>query len=226
METVNLNEHPFSVPCTITLAGPSFSGKTSLVKYILDHRDTAFDTKFAGVVYCYSEMQDMFRTFEGTDIILHYGMVTMEQLESYIKKFNNQPFLLIMDDLQDVIMNDSTAEAISTRIAHHRGFAALTIRQNIFAPGRTSRTQSVNSQYLVLTRAVRDKKQIGVLGSQLFPGRGKIFMAIYDDAMNNPINKDMVPYIYLNCHPLRSQSDYQIMTNVFTPNGVRIVYRI
>ena len=226
MEIVELEEYAFSTPCTVILGGPSGSGKTSIILAIIKHRATVFDKPVQGVVYCYTEMQEVFKEFEGTDITLHHGMPSMEDLEGYVRKYNNKLFLIIFDDLQSELVNDATAEAISCKLAHHRNFVSIAVRQNIFASGKTSRTQSVNSTYMILTRSLRDVRQIGILGSQLYPGRSKEFVRIYEDAMDNPINPELPPHLVINCHPLKGNRKYQLMTNVFTPDAVRIVYRV
>ena len=226
METVELPDHLFPAPSTITIAGPTGSGKSSLCFEILKYRQELFSQPVKGVVYCYSEYQEIFNHPPGGDVHFHYGIPSPEELEQYIKGFGGEHFLLVTDDLMTEMAKSSMAQDICTKMSHHRNFSCLNILQNIFVQGKTARNQALNSQFFLLTRTCRDVKQIAILGSQLFPGKTKQFAEIYQDAVDNPLNDKIAPHLLVACHPFKTRRGCQLMANIFPPDGVRVLYRI
>ena len=52
----------------------------------------------------------------------------------------------------------------------------LYLTQNLFPPGKLSRTISLNSHYIVVFKNPRDSLGISTLAKQMFPGRTKYLM--------------------------------------------------
>ncbi len=81
--------------------------------------------------------------------------------------------------------NDEVSRAF-TKYVHHKSFSIILITQNLFFQGKTSRTITLNTHYIILYKNPRDSMQIMVLGRQIFPGNTKYFMECYQDATNQP----------------------------------------
>ena len=226
MESVELPTHTFHAPCTIMLAGSTSSGKSTLCFEILRYRQELFSQPVKWVMYCYSEYQEIFKNPPGGDVLFHYGLPTQEELESYIKGFNGEHGLIILDDLMAEMASSSIGQDMYTKLSHHRNFSCLNIVQNIFVQGKAARNQALNSHFFILTRNCRDLRQIAVLGSQLFPGKSKDFVEIYKDAVDKPLNLRIPPYLLIACHPFKTQRGCQLMTNVIPPTADKILYRI
>ena len=63
--------------------------------------------------------------------------------------------------------------------------------------GEHFRTIALNTWYLVLMKNLSDVSQVGILGRQLYPGRGKWFLKAYDDTLGTKqgyLIVDMSPY--------------------------------
>ena len=226
MDEVELPDHIFSSPCTITLAGPSGSGKTCLAMEILKYRQQLFSQPVAGVVYFYSEMQDLFKKSPPLETRFHYGMPSEEELLEYIDSFGGHHFLMIYDDLMVEVAKSSMLQDVSTKMAHHRNFSCLVITQNLYQQGTNARSQSLNSQYYLLTRTCRDLRQIGVLGAQLHPGKGSKFIEVYQDAVDNPFKPDYTPHLMVSCHPHKSVRGCQLLSGIVPPGGSMVMYRV
>ena len=226
METVELQPYIFYAPSSITLSGPSSSGKTVMAMEILKHRQTLFSQPVHGVIYCYSEYQQTFNDPPGGDVTFHHGLPTMEELEEYVDMFETKHFLIIYDDLMKEFAQSELMMDVATKLSHHRNFSVINITQNIFIQGKAARSQSLNSGYYILTRTTRDLRQIATLGSQLFPGKSSQFVAVYKDAVDNPVNPNFVPHLLVGCHPQKTVRGCQLLSNIFSPEGQMILYRL
>ena len=231
METVDLPDKLFPQATTICIAGPTGSGKTSLTMQIIEHKDKLFEEKVHGVVYCYSEYQDLYK--EKNDIIFHYGLPTAEDIQNYIELFKGHQFLLVIDDLMDRMTQSDAIRDVLTKKAHHGNFTIITILQNLFPQGKAARTQSLNYHFIFCLRTCRELRQLNYLASQMFPGKTSSFMQIYKDAVDSDHMSLMkssdnihVPYLLIICHPLRTQRDCMLFTNVIPPDDAMIMYKV
>ena len=94
--------------------------------------------------------------------------------------------LVVLDDLMSQCSNDQRVADLFTRGSHHRGISVLYLTQNLFPPGKLSRTISLNSHYFVIFRNPRDSLGISTLAKQMFPGRTDYLMESFRDAMSRP----------------------------------------
>ena len=225
MDTIDFNPKIFQAPSYITLAGPSGSAKTTLALAMMHFKDELFTQPVAGTVYFYSEMQDAFKRTDLGLVLWHHGMPTSEQIDSYIDRFKGQCFLMIFDDMFHEVGNSQLISEIATKRSHHHNFICCCISQNLYNKGPEARTQSLNSHYFWLTRSTRDLAQIGILGSQMNPGKGRRLLDIYQDAVDTTLNTDYPPHLLIACHPFTDRS-CQLLTNILPPNGVKILYRM
>ena len=124
---------------------------------------------------------------------------------------------LVLDDLISQCSNDQRVADLFTRGLHHRGISVLYLTQNIFQPGKLSRTISLNSHYLVIFRNPRDSLGISTLAKQIFPGRTDYLMESFRDATSKPYG-----YLVIDCHQLTPET-MRLRTNVL-PGERQIAY--
>ena len=84
--------------------------------------------------------------------------------------------LIVIDDLMHRVVQDKEMELLFTQGTHHRCVSVILITQNLYPGGKHARTIALNTWYTVLMKNLRDVSQVGILGRQLYPGRGKAFM--------------------------------------------------
>jgi hypothetical protein len=146
------------------------------------------------------------------DVEFYKGLPSREDMETW------SDLLLILDDVVQAACVSADILSLFTVESHHRNITAAILSQNIFPPGRCSRTISLNCHYLILFASKRDRQQVHVLGRQMFPQQSKYFMDSFEDAT-------AARYGYLVCdlHPA-SESLYQLRTHVF-PGEATWVYR-
>lgn len=193
---------------------------------LLRHRQQVFGEPVEGVVYCYSEMQPAFHDPPGGAVTFHHGLPSHEQMEEYFARFEGKFFVMVFDDLFAEMADSSTARDVATKLVHHRHFTSITLTQNVFAQGKAARSQAVNSQFYILTRTCRDLRQIMALGDQIFPGKGKRFLAIYQDAVDSPLSADIPQHLLVNCHPFHTDRCCQLLANILPPNARKVLYRL
>ena len=187
-------------PCSsMCITGQTGSGKTRFVYRFLKHVSKMYgDEPPDRIMYCYGIYQPLFDDME-TDIqnlTFHQGLTTSEELDDFKKDRKHR--LIILDDLAHRLLNDSEMELLFTQGCHHRRISVIFITQNLFHQGSKARTIALNTYYTVLLKNVRDISQIGVLGRQLFPGRGRLLTEAYSDATKEPFG-----YLLVDTFPMQ-----------------------
>ena len=90
--------------------------------------------------------------------------------------------LLIIEDIMHE-MNEVVAK-LFTKGTYCRSTSVLQLTQNIFHQNKHYRTVSLNADYMVLFKNVRDASQITNLVKQMYPGDAKYLRGIYEDVKN------------------------------------------
>jgi hypothetical protein len=177
--------HPFSM----SVCGPTTCGKTYWVYMFLNSMKEIIsmngsDVKFQGkVMYCFSVEQQLYNIIrkEVDDVVFFKGI---PELENIYKFFEDNPGIIILDDLMYEIMRNVEMLKLFTQGMHHYNISVIFMSQNVFQQGMHARTIALNVKYLVLFYNPRDKKQIKYLGDQIYPGKGNILLEAYLDAVS------------------------------------------
>ena len=89
----------------------------------------------------------------------------------------------------------------------------------LYPRGKHARTIALNTWYTILMKNLRDVSQVGILGRQLYPGRGKAFMKAYEDAVGSKEG-----YLIVDTSP-HGDDRYRLRSRVF-PGQDPLVYRL
>ena len=75
----------FHSPNSIAIFAPPYSGKSTLMRKILEHADKLFVTPPEFLVYCYKEWFPMFEEMKHSvkNLILHQGVPPQEGMEQW-----------------------------------------------------------------------------------------------------------------------------------------------
>jgi dGTP triphosphohydrolase len=124
--------------------------------------------------------------------------------------------LVVLDDLMHET-NDVVTK-LFTRLSHHTNTSVIYITQNLFHAGKETRTITLNAQYLVLFKNVRDKSQIMHLSRQMYPGKSKHMVEAYTDATNEPYS-----YLFVDLKP-NTDEKHRLKACIFPDDEHNYVY--
>ena len=147
----------FKVPSNFYISGQSQCGKSYLVRRLLYYLNDLFYPVPSKVIYCYGEYQKEFDELHGVDFIEGFP----EDLNELTR--GHEQSLLILDDLMSECSKDQRVSDLFTRGSHHKGISVFYLTQNLFPPGKLSRTISLNSHYFIIFKNPRDSLGIATL---------------------------------------------------------------
>ena len=206
-------QHPFRA----FVPGHSCCGKTELTKNILQNLNTLVDKQIDRIVLCYNEWQDKYEILKYMERPIEFVQGTIN-INDFDNSINN---LIILDDLMSKCKESSDILDLFTIKSHHRNISVFLVTQNIFIKGKWTRDLNLNSSYMIIFRNIRDVTQISTLARQMFPGKTKDFLRVFDDATSAD---DDHGYVFLDLNPGVSQ-DLRIQGNIIEkPDRPRIVY--
>ena len=160
---------------TMMVCGPSHAGKSSFVMQLLDLRHEMFRDIPKRVVWCYGIYQhEVIQRLHEKGYETHRDIIS----ESEIRPHD----VIVLDDLLHESKNSQDVTTMFTRAAHHKPCFIIFIMQNLFPPGKESRTRSLNTHYYTIFKNLRDKLQFEMLARQVAPHKSKALIDVYMDA--------------------------------------------
>ena len=198
--------HPF----TCIVAGPSGSGKSSLVADIILNKQIRPTPR--NIVWLYAEDQPLYRTLPSVKFIRGIP----DDIETRFKPSTSN--LLVIDDLMTKAHSDERLTRLFSVGSHHRNLSIIFIVHNLFHHGREMRTMSLNSHYLVLFKNPRDSLQITKLARQMYPGKGNFLLEAFQDATKEPHG-----HLLIDLKPA-TDDDMRVRTNILDQQR-QIVYK-
>lgn len=196
--------HPF----TLLSVSSSGGGKTFWIKKLLEaNMITPKPQKF---LYLYGEFQPIFKEMKG--VVFQEG-IPEGLYESFTPDVRT---LLIIDDLMESPRAQDLLVRIFTMGSHHRSLSCINLQQVLFPRNPKFRTISLNANYILLFKSVRDRTQVVRLASQMQLTRA--LTQAYTNATH-------VKFGYLLID-LRSDCDekLRLRTQIFSKDGPTIVY--
>lgn len=206
----------FKHPFTCLIAGPTQSGKTTLLKKILEFNKSLIDIPPNRIVYCYARWQE---AYDKLKILL--PSIEFKQGIFDIDEFDHSSHnLVILDDLMDECEKDKTILNLFTTDSHQKNISVFLISQNLFSQGKYARTISLNCHYLILLNNPRDRGQIFYLARQMYPSMPNYLIECYEDAVENK----QFGYLFIDLKQTTNKK-FRVQTGVL-PNEQRIIYQI
>ena len=202
-----LLKHPFR--CYI--AGPSYSGKTTLIQKILLNQQNLIDKPIDKIVFCYKAMQPAYDIFKylPNEVEFFEGLINVD---IFNPEKNN---LLVIDDLMEQCKDNKDILNLFMVDSHHKNISVFLVSQNIYIKGKCTRDINLNSSNMIIFKNPRDSVQISVLARQMFPTNSKAFLEAFYDAVKDH------RYIFLDFNH-ETSDNLRIQTNITEEN--RIIY--
>ena len=196
-------------PCTCLVSGPTGSGKTSLVKDIIQQGVIKPEPKH--ILWLYAENQPLYKSMR--NVVFYQGIP--EDIETYFDPKNNN--LLVIDDLMTKCHSDERMTRLFSVGSSHKNLSIIFIIHNLFHQGREMRNISLNSHYIILFKNPRDNQQIRTLGSQMYPGKSKFLIEAFQDA-----TQEAYGYLVIDLKPTTADK-LRIRTGIL-PSDRQLVY--
>lgn len=203
-----MTHHQWLAPFTCTISGPTGSGKSVFVQRLLKHVATVVSPPPGRILYCYGVYQQVFS--EMNNVEFNEGLPSLDEFDG--KKHT----LLIIDDLMQE--TNDTVSKLFTRLSHHTNTSVIFIMQNLFHPDKEIRTITLNAQYMVLFKNVRDKSQISHLSRQMYPNKSKYMTESYIDATSEPFS-----YLFVDLKPI-TDDKLRLKSCIFPDDKHNYVY--
>ena len=166
-------------PFSMGVFASRLSGKSVFAKNLLLQQNRMISTPFKKVVWIYKTWQDeLFKDLLSQTLFEIYFLDDLPNFEAMGKQENT---LILIDDYMNEASNSAQAQSLFTR-GRHLGISVIYIAQNLFHKGKYSRDLSLNMDYIVLFKNVRDSSQIGHLARQMFPRNSKFLIWAFQDA--------------------------------------------
>ena len=182
------------------IAGPSASGKTSLIMHMIMRPEDYFYTAPSEVYIFYKENQAIFN--EAKKVLESKGIQVKLLSEEFTQKLydsftDGKPRLLIFDDCQKDIRKNALLENLSIQGVHHRNLGVICILQNYyFGSNQQAMNLKRSVSQLILMKNPQDARTIRLIGAQMFPFHVEDFVRAYFDA-----TKEKFGALLIDCTP-------------------------
>ena len=197
------------------IAGPSQCGKTTFTRQLLQQTDSLFERSIRKIVYCYGQWQECFKDM-ATQVTFVEGIP--EDIPSLFPP-NCRPGVLVLDDLMRNCSDDERILDLFTKVSHHCDVTCIYLTQNLFPPGKFSRSISLNAHYIIAFNNPRDTLGFRTLAQQAFAGNVPYVWESFQDATSHPFG-----YLVLDLHP-RTPNIHRLRTRILpTSHSYPVIY--
>jgi hypothetical protein len=187
---------------TILVAGPSQSGKTTLVESIVRMKDDLFREPISSVYwYCAFPPNEKLSG-------VNYKVGLPDQIQHAIEPHS----LVIIDDYMKELSNSDMLTSMMTKAVHHLPMTLIYITQNLFSKGSDNKTRRLNSNYLIVFKNPHDRAQINYIGRQMYPHDKDFLSSAFEDATS----KHAYSYLFIDCHQ-DTPDEIRVRTNITKP---------
>ena len=171
MDTIQAEELKFKHPFSMLLTGARRTGKTHFTKTLL-RKASEFITPQIDSVFWFapSRQNDLFDELESYEIgksITFVKDLPSEDIIDFVQERGGVgKKLLIFDDLMEEASRRKDVENLFTR-GRHEDVSVIFLVQNTFHQGGHFREMSLNTDYFIIFKNVRDGSTIKYLASQM-----------------------------------------------------------
>ena len=199
-------------PLRLMICGASDCGKSQLLaRMILE--PTVFDQPFEKIFYCARDLNSFPKQLRGKDgITFHQGLPTEEIVENR----DRHRILIVLDDLlKSAFSSDVVGELFSN--GRHRDISTAIISQSIFPQYSNARLISLNANYIIVFKQIRDASSITHFAKQVYPKNVRQFRNMF-------INNVGRAYSYLICDFTQDCPDaFRFRQDIFSETPICLI---
>lgn len=165
------NDLKFKTPFAMSISGASMSGKSEFLVKLVQHRSSLFDTEFLRIIYCapesltlrhnpiFQKIKDAFPAAE-----LNLGLPDSTKLNLTL---NNEPVLLLVDDLMQAFLQSEEMLTLMTAGVHHFRISLCVTLQDYYFSGKYRISFMKNCVYRVIFYNRLDLTEIRTISTQI-----------------------------------------------------------
>ena len=193
---------------SMIISGPSKCGKTTFVLEMLQRKDRLFRNPIRNVYWFHGAAQGPVHEKLQTEmgVIMKQGVPTEEDFEP-IQRYD----LVVIDDLQDEVKQDSHITSLFLKQSHHRHFFVILLQQNIYGD-KEQRFRNANVHYWVGFNNPRNQRQLGEFLSRMYPSGKQTIYRIFNHIIEEEGNYG---YLFVDFTAMM-RSDLRLRSHIFT----------
>ena len=166
-------------PFSMGIFGCRNSGKSVFTKNLLI--SDLIDVPFKKVLWIYKTWQDeLFKEIAG-----RLNIEFLDDLPNFEEMGRQENTAIVIDDYFVEAANNNQVLALFSR-GRHLNISIILLSQNLFHRGKYARDMSLNMDYIVIFKNVRDATQIRHLGQQMYPENKDFLVNAFRDATKEP----------------------------------------
>lgn len=181
-------------PFRLILSGASSCGKSTLLGQIILNRKDIIDQHVDKIIYCakyQTSIPQSIRDDVTIPLVFHEGVPT----EELIRNENNENVLICLDDLLECAFKSGVVSSLFTQ-GRNRSLSVILLIQNLFPRYPNARNISLNANYLIIFRNLRDSSSLIHLAKQVCPSNSKAFSEMFINNVNTPYS-----YLFMDFTP-------------------------
>ena len=195
-------------PSSVIVAAPSGSDKTQLMETLLKEK-TIFQQPPKKIVYAYDIWQPRFERMKKNGVHFYKGIPDTLMLDKWFPKGG----VLVLDDLMEEGGQDKRVLDLFTKDSHHRNITVFYLTQDLFPPGKYSKTINRNAHYYIAFKNPRDQTGIRNLLMQMCPMKWRSVLRLYNRITARPFG-----YLMVDVHPA-SDDRYRLWSHLTCAEG-------
>ena len=144
-------------------------------------------------------------------IRFHRGLPDLSHLTKWFGPARGD--VLVLDDLMEEREQDKRVLDLFTKDSHQRNITVLYLTQDLFPPGKFSKTINRNAHYIVAFKNPRDQTGIWTILLQAFPDRWRQVLRLFKRVTSRPFG-----YLMLDVHPAPGDR-YRLLSHLTPREG-------
>jgi len=205
----------FRHPNLLIIHGKSMSGKSVLVREMLDKREKILDKPLDKIIYVYTEYQVEFDEMKKNIPNIEFT----KDITCIDNMLGKQSLLILDDKLLDFETKDNRfISEYFIKKSHHKNVSVWALFQNLY--GKNMRLCSLNQTYLITFDSPRDQSVFVTLNKQVATGHPKFLLSVAERVFSEPFK-----YIVFDFSPqanrkfrIRNTIDFQSHTEFYRPS--------
>lgn len=192
-------------PSSWLVVGNSSAGKTVFTERLLSNSDWLFEGEdFRRIIWCSPSISSVPKSIMSDRRTQFYEGLPDDDI---LENGDRLSTVVIIDDLGREASENDNVRLAFIRNSHHNNLTIFLLIHNVFQKSKHFREISLNANYLVYFKNIRDRSQIYTLARQLSPHNIQGIVDIYNNICQTPYAYLLFDLTQRGCELLRYRTD-------------------